>query len=96
MSSYDTNLKRFRHEKKNCSIYGGDVDKRKKVEFSQACELSKQIDGTLKHTAQYFNALMGLPQTDRVAMLSGNGNSLEARVEAGEMPIVTEVGEKRK
>lgn len=56
--SFDRNSSRVRHENEKCSIYGGEIDKRKKFIFKQACELSMKVDGTLLHASKFFKELM--------------------------------------
>lgn len=51
-------MKRHRHEKK-CAIYGGEVDKRQKDAFEEACKQSQSIDGTLLHTARILQEIIG-------------------------------------
>lgn len=46
---------RIRHENDKCSVYGGEIDKRKKKEFKQACDASMRLDGTLLHASKLFH-----------------------------------------
>lgn len=55
---FGDNKCRTRHENKKCSIYGGEVDKRNKVEFELACERSREIDGRLINTSQIYKEIM--------------------------------------
>lgn len=56
---------RISHERDKCSVYGGEVDKRKKAEFALACDASKNIDGSLLHTSRIFEAILQIPKEQR-------------------------------
>ncbi len=51
--------------KKVCVVYGGPIDKRRKNEYTKACEASERIDGTLTHASGIFHALLALPKEQR-------------------------------
>lgn len=60
---------RITHERDKCMIFGGDIDKRKKNEFNQACEASKKLDGTLLHASKIFEAITAIPKEHRKDIL---------------------------
>ncbi len=53
------------NHKQICIVYGGPIDKRRKNEYTKACEASEKIDGTLIHASGIFHALLALPKEQR-------------------------------